>query len=118
ERAADIDVHQRLEVGQINLGNRTGESDSRTVDQDVQSPQCFDRVVDGPPDRIGIGTVCLESDAAATERLDRRDDAVCALSRSLVGDRDVHAVLGQGLCDCGADAAGAAGDKGAFAFEV
>src|SRR5690606_34796122 len=118
ERCADIDVHHRLELREFDLRYRPGEPDRCTIDQDVEAAQRCDDLVDGPFDGLRIGAVGLDGKCTATQLPYRSDDAVRALGRVLVRDRDIRAAFGQSLRDRGTDTPGPARYESALAFEI
>jgi hypothetical protein len=116
-RGANVDVQEGVDVCERHVLDLGEADDPSVVDEDVQAAERLDGLADGRPDRVRVGAVGLDGDAAAAPLLDGADHPRGGVRRLLVGDGHVGALGGQGLGDCGADAAACTGDEGALSLK-
>src|SRR5690606_27827697 len=108
EWSTNVDVHHLLEFPEINIRDRSSQSDGSTVNEDIEATKCCHGLLNGATDGLRIGTVRLHGKSAPAQRLNRSDHVSRTLGRALIGDGDVRAIFGQRQRDGSADASGTA----------
>ncbi len=87
----------------------------RAVDEDVDLAELMHEPGEEPPHALAVGHVAIERDDGGSA-----GEGFCGFGKLIVtatSKSDLCAGGGEAMCDCAADAGGAAGDGGDFAFK-